>query len=78
MTELKKWTACLGITAVLCLACYYLGRSHAEVKIIREKGQEIIKEKEIIKYVETKKAQVWSAPHAGRTDILMLMHDNKL
>lgn len=78
MTELKKWIVCFGIITALCLTCYSLGRSHAEVKIIREKGQEIIKEKEVIKYVSSQKAQVWSAPNAGRTDILMLMYNNKL
>lgn len=78
MTEVKKWAACLALTAALCLLCYTLGRSHAEVKIVREKGKEIIKEVEVIKYVEKEKAKIWTAPSAGRDNLLELMRAGKL
>ena len=78
MTEVKKWAACLALTAALCLLCYALGRSHAEVKIVREKGKEIIKEVEVIKYVEKEKAKIWTAPSAGRDNLLELMRADKL
>lgn len=78
MTELKKWASCLLLITALCLACYHLGRSHAEVKIIKEQGKEIIKEVEVIKYVEKEKAKIWSAPAAGRDNLLELMRAGKL
>ena len=78
MTELKKWASCLLLITALCLACYYLGRSHAEVKIIKERGKEIIKEVEVIKYVEKEKAKIGSAPAAGRDTLLELMRAGKL
>lgn len=62
----------------LCASFYFLGRSHAEVKIIREKGEEIIKEVEVIKYVEKEKAKIWTAPNADRSTLLNLMHNNQL
>lgn len=62
----------------LCAAFYYLGRSHAEVKIVKEQGKEIIKEVEVIKYVEKEKAQIWAKPNAGRNDLLKLMHNGEL
>lgn len=62
----------------LCTACYFLGRSHTEVKIIREKGEQIIKEVEVIKYVEKEKAKIWAKPNAGRDDLLKLMQSGKL
>lgn len=65
-------------TVCLCAACYYLGRSHSEVKIIHEKGKEIIKEVEVIKYVEKEKAKIWSKPNAGRNELLKLMHNGEL
>ena len=40
-----------GLMLALCFSSYFLGRAHANVKIIREKGEEIIKKVEVIKYV---------------------------
>lgn len=57
---------------------YLLGRSHAEVKIVKEKGEEIIKEVEVIKYVEKQKSQIWSAPNATDTELVGLFMQNKL
>lgn len=63
---------------VSCGLCYFLGRSHSETKIIKERGEEIIKEVEVIKYVEKQKAKIWSTPNATSIELLDLMQDNKL
>ena len=47
----------------LCVACYFLGKSHAEVKIITKHTKEVIYEKK-------KKAKIWTTPNANR-DILL-------
>lgn len=78
MPGLKIWLMRLIMIGGLCTAFYFLGRSHAEVKIVREQGKEIIKEVEVIKYVEKEKAQIWSKPNANRTELLKLMHDSEL
>ncbi len=76
--EIAKWIACLCLILSLCLICYFLGRSHAETKIIKERGEEIIKEVEVIKYVEKQKAEIWSAPNASDTELVGLFMQNKL
>lgn len=78
MIEFRKWILCLALIGGLCAACYFLGRSHSEVKIIREKGKEIIKEVEVIKYVEKEKAKIWAKPNANRDDLLKLMRNGEL
>ncbi len=78
MLNLGKWAVCFGLVIALCLSSYFLGRSHSEIKIIKERGKEIIKEVEVIKYVEREKAKIWSAPNAGRDDLLKLMQNGKL
>lgn len=72
MSFLIKRFLPLLLTGALCLACYMLGRSHAEVKIIKEKGEEIIKEVEVIKYVNAQKSQIYSKPHINREHALEL------
>ncbi len=62
----------------LCVGFYLLGRSHAEVKIVKEKGEEIIKEVEVIKYVEQKKADIWSKPNASDSELIGLFMQDKL
>ena len=76
--ELIKWAVCLAFLTALCFMCYLLGRSHAEVKIIREKGEEIIKEVEVIKYVEKEKSQIWSKPNASHDELIGLFMQDKL
>lgn len=76
--ELVKWVACLLLIVCLCTAFYLLGRSHAEVKIIKEKGEEIIKEVEVIKYVEKEKAQIWAKPNASHDELVELFMQNQL
>lgn len=78
MSELHKWAVSTILLAALCSACYLLGRAHAEVKIVREQGENIIKEAEVIKYVEKEKSQIWTKPNADRDALLELMQANKL
>lgn len=78
MTELNKWAVSMFLIAALCAACYMLGRSHSEVKIIKEQGKEVIKQVEMIKYVEKEKAKIWVKPNAGRADLLNLMRGGEL
>lgn len=78
MTELNKWAVSMFLIAALCAACYMLGRSHSEVKIIKEQGKEVIKQVEVIKYVEKEKAKIWVKPNVGRADLLNLMRGGEL
>ena len=76
--ELAKWAVCLVLIASLCAAFYFLGRSHSEVKIIKQRGEEIIKEVEVIKYVEKEKAQIWAKPNASHDGLIGLFMQDKL
>jgi len=76
--ELLKWAACLAFLTALCFMSYLLGRSHAEIKIVKEKGEEIIKEVEVIKYVDKQKAEIWSKPNASDRELISLFMQNKL
>ena len=67
----KDVIICFFIAATLWSSGYFLGKSHAEVKIIKEQV-------EVIKYVEKKKADILARPNAGRTELLNLMRDGKL
>ena len=40
--------------------------------------KEIIKEVEVIKYVEKEKAKIWNKPNANRDTLLEFMHEGKL
>lgn len=55
----------IGIGA-LCVLSYQLGASQKEVKIITEKV-------EVIKYVEKKKAAIYSKPNADKCELLKRM-----
>jgi len=66
------------VILVLCVASYFLGRSHAEVKIVKEKGEEIVKEVEVIKYVEQKKADIWAKPNASDSELIGLFMQDQL
>lgn len=78
MTELNKWAVSMFLIAALCAACYMLGRSHSEVKIIKEQGKEVIKQVEVIKYVEKEKAKIWTKPNANRDELINLMQNGQL
>ncbi len=53
------------------LGAYLLGRSHSELKIVKEQV-------EVVKYVDKKKAEIYSKPNLSRNAILERMRDNKL
>lgn len=57
--------------AVALGGAYLLGRSHAEVRIVKEQV-------EIVKYVSRERAEVHAKPNAGRAELLKLMYDGKL
>lgn len=78
MLEIKKWAISFVLLIALCFACYMLGRSHSNIKIIREQGKEIIKEVEVIKYVEKEKAKIWVKSNANRDELINLMQTNQL
>lgn len=61
----------LTIILSLCLLSYYLGNMRAQTKIVT-------KEIEVIKYVEHKKAQIYSRPNASRDTLLSLMRKDEL
>ncbi len=78
MLVLKKWAVSLILLTALCGVCYLLGRSHSEVKIIKQEGKEIIKKIEVIKYVEKEKAKIWVKPNANRDELINLMQSGQL
>ena len=64
--------AILSVLFLSSLAgAYFLGRSHSELKIVKEQV-------EVIKYVEKKKANIYSRRSATRPELLELMYNNKL
>ena len=60
-----------ALIAALCLVCLLLGKSRAETKIVT-------KQIEVVKYVEKKKAEIYSAPNAQRDDLVRLFNTGKL
>ena len=58
------------ICALLCGA-YYLGKSQAKTEVITRRV-------EVIKYVEKKKAAIYSRPNLDRSALLVLMREGKL
>ena len=60
-----------AICAIVISFAYILGRSHAKTEFIT-------KQVEVVKYVEKKKAEINSRPHADRDTLLELMRQNKL
>lgn len=53
-------------------------KNKAQKECMEEKIVEVVKEKEVIKYVYKEKAEIWSAPNAERSDLLKLMYEDKL
>lgn len=71
-----KRYAILGVILALAVAgSYYSGYAvgSRDVKI-----EYVIKEKEVIRYVEKKRADIYVKPNVGRVDLLQLMHNGKL
>ncbi len=75
VNKLVCWAATLFVVAALCFAFYQVGQTVGEGKA---KIQVIEKEVEVIRYVEKKKADIYSQPNATRDDLLELMRGNKL
>lgn len=75
VNKLVRWAVTIIMVAVLCFAFYDIGqtvgKSKAKVEIVEKKI-------EVIRYVEKKKADIYSQPNATRDDLLKLMHDDKL
>lgn len=55
----------------LLIGAYFLGRSHAKLKIVE-------KEIEVVRYVDKKKAEIQARPNASRNELLKLMRAGKL
>ena len=53
------------------LGAYLLGRSHSELKIVKEQI-------EVVKYVSKETAKIHAQPNLGRDSLLELMHNGKL
>lgn len=66
-----KYAVLIGLFAVALGGAYLLGRSHAEVRIVKEQV-------EVVKYVSRERAEVHAKPNAGRAELLKLMYDGKL
>lgn len=64
--EIMKNAFGIVILVVALGGAYLLGRSHAEVRIVKEQV-------EVIRYVEKKKAEIQARPNAGRAELLSLM-----
>ena len=70
-----RWVVTLVTAAALCFAFYETG---VKVGESRAKIQIVEKEREVIRYVEKKKALIQSRPNAGRDDLLKLMRAGEL
>ena len=58
-------------SALVCALFYRLGRRSCKIKTL-------VREKEVIRYVERRKADIYSSPNASRTELLKLMRRNEL
>lgn len=72
---LVRWAVTLIMGSALCWAFYDIGQTVGESKA---KVEIIEKKVEVIRYVEKKKADIYSKPNANRDDLLKLMHLNRL
>lgn len=57
--------------ALVCALFYRLGRSSCKIETL-------VREKEVIRYVERRKADIYSRPNASRAKLLELMRRNEL
>ena len=57
--------------ALVCALFYRLGRSSCKIETL-------VREKEVIRYVERRKADIYSRPNASRAELLQLMRRNEL
>lgn len=68
---MQKTIFILASTAFVCFLSYKLGQGRCQVETL-------VKEKEVIRYVEKQKSDIYSRPNVGRAELLELMRNNKL
>lgn len=66
-----KYACIILLIGAMCFSCYLLGKSKAEIKIVKEQI-------EVIKYVTKEKAKIYSKPNATRDELIQLLKSNKL
>mgnify|MGYP000880473848 CR=1 FL=1 len=66
-----KYAVVIVLFAFAVGGAYFLGRSHAELKVIKEKV-------EVIKYVDRKRAEIHARPNVSRDELLKLMRAGQL
>ena len=71
INQIIRIAASILLIGCLCFACYEIGKTKAKVQIVE-------KEKEVIRYVEKKKAEIASRPNAGRSELIELFNANVL
>lgn len=69
--KFMKFLPVLILAALAMVLVYQLGRSNCKVSTL-------MKEKEVIKYVEHKKSDIYVKPNASRNELLDLMRAGKL
>ena len=68
---MPKMLCLILLVIALVTGAYFLGKSQAKTEIITKKV-------EVIKYVEKKRATIYSKPNLERTTLLGLMREGKL
>jgi hypothetical protein len=71
INQIIRIIATILLIACLCLACYEIGKSKAKIQIIE-------KEKEVIHYVEKKKAKIAAKPNASRDELIRMFNSGIL
>ena len=66
-----KYALAAVVLVSALLGAYMLGRSHSELKIVKEQV-------EVIKYVESERAAIQARPNASRNALLELMRKGVL
>lgn len=77
-----KYTICgvilaLAILGVYC-GGYAIGSRDVKIECANKEKEVVIQEKEVIKYVEKKKADIYSKPNITRNSALQLFHNGEL
>ena len=70
-----KYAICGALLGLAIAGAYYSGYAVGSRNI---RIEYITKEKEVVKYVEKKKAQIYSTPSANRDNLIGLFNANKL
>lgn len=71
MQQISKFIFSLLLLIGMCCGFYMLGKSRAEVKIIKEQV-------EVIRYVEQKKSEIYMRPNRSRDELLERMRAGHL